>query len=300
MEFEKFDKQVIINAIQEETNNNNLNDIEERLRKMKEDLKEIEDALEKKKEELKEIENRKKQEELINYNDDDFVWIEEYASLRELYDNLKPEKILLKIYKNKNPKIINMKMYYLTEENGKKIYKYTNTITPHLYTYKINEKKMNELTKKGIYDMNKFGIKKFEQDARGLHSLYYYFSKNTNLMNETYNIETKEQSIKYIGGNKKIYLSNIKLKPFIYKIVGDNNIYNLKTTKDIIEFLNDFYGIKYNYNMDNLEEKINNIINTWIRLDGELKHIAPYKTKINNEVKIFFYLDYEIKICDLK
>ena len=272
MEGEIINKHAILNAIQEETNNNNLNDIEERLNKMKEDLKEVEEALKKKKEELKEIENRKKDNEKENYN-----------SIRDIFDKYHPYRLLIKI-NNKDEENFEMITYNYNIENKK--YKSIGKLT-------MNKELLDNLYKGKKYNTY-YSERKYEVNGRGF-----------NIIKEAYNNYIKEK----LKNNKTVnlILYDMKLVPYTYKIY-DNKVYHIMDIYDNdfdknyinkLDFINqdktlyDKHYQLYNYLKKNNKDFIT------------ISEIEDYKDNEDDfdyieETKICFkyYLSYKIKLVE--
>ncbi len=227
------------------------------------------------------------------YDEDEFYFIEEYKSLRDLYDDLKPEKILLCVKQSKNSELLSIDMKPLNKE--RKMYEYKNTIYPKFYTYTITEKD-KELIRKGLKTEDEVGTKKYEKEARGLHTLYRQL-KEDGFMEDIITIDKKTNTeihdYRFKPKMKKIVLSNFELKPYVCIIPGEKYPKFVESYKQIINFVNKYYENKININDEDIDEKIDKIIKKWIEDDGNISIID--ENGVQKTFEIRFYLNYTIK-----
>lgn len=244
-----------------------------------------------KKKELEKTENKKEKKCIID--EDDFVWIEEYKSLRDLYDDLKPEKILIYVEQYDNTEYLSIDMKPLNKE--RKMYEYKNTIHPKFYTYTITEKD-KKLIKEGKKSEDEVGTKKYEKEARGLHTLYRQL-KEDGFMEDIITIDKKTNTeihdYRFKPKMKKILLSNFELKPYVCIIPGEKYPKFVESYKQIISFNNKYYENKININDKDIDEKIDKIIKKWIEDDGNISIVDEKGVK--KTLQIRFYLNYTIK-----
>ena len=257
--------------------------------------------------------------EYINLDDDEINTEPYYNSLRDLYDEKKPEKMILIVskgeerYKYKidednedyidddeleNIKEEDLKKYEIDHFIDIKVYLYNEETKKYNYFYKFSipfENLQERYTKKdkNINDCKEFN-RKYKTETRGFYELINNFT-----------VEIQEN---IINNNKKVkfLLNNFCLCPYVFKVherIGENEIDDKKiyyitenNLKNIIEFTNIFF--KMNLNKKSLKHSdFINVYNNFNSLDKNERFF--YFKDDNNKrlrIQIFYYLNYDVKL----
>lgn len=203
-----------------------------------------------------------------------------YNSIREVYDELKPETLYI-TFKNIDEDKFLMKIFY--DKDG-----------TYQLLQKIEMKKelLHKLYKGEKYNKY-YGARKYEKEGRGFKPLKDEYGKY---------IEEQLESGKYI----KFLIYNIKLIPYTYKLPDTNRVYYL------MEIDNNGFDDIIN-NLKCIQNETTNKINCQLDkryllykyLKRTQKEHINYTTRTSfgfriNVIDIFYYLTYDIKLIKNK